>query len=184
MIIQGNDPAVEPSFTLRNRMARAAWSIVWTLLVLPSPRPFHRWRSFWYRAFGATIGADVHIYPSVRVWAPWNLTVGTRVGIGDGAIIYNIAPVRIGDNSVVSQRAHLCTGTHDVESSNFQLVASPISLMSHVWVCAESFVGPGVTIADGCVIGARAVVMKSVPVPWSVWAGNPAKQVRQRQAYR
>lgn len=180
MIIQGSDPATKPSFTLANRALRAIWGATWLLMVRPSPRPLHRWRAFWMRLFGAKLGSDVHIYPNVKVWAPWQLTVGNRVGIADGVTLYNMAPIVIGNNCVISQGSHLCGGSHDIQSENFQLVAGKITVESDVWLCAETFIGPGVRIERGCVIGARAVVMRSITAPWTVWAGNPAKYVKHR----
>lgn len=131
--------------------------------------------------FGAKLGVHVNVYPNVRIWAPWLLQVGNRVGIADGVTLYNMAQLVIGSNCVISQGAHLCGGTHDVDSANFQLLAKPITLGNHVWICAEAFVGPGVHIADGCVLGARAVVIKSIGQPWTVWAGNPAAYKRDRR---
>lgn len=182
MIIQGNDPTVEPSFSLRNRLARTLWGLVWFFLIRPSPRPLHSWRAFWYRLFGAKLGNHVHIYPSAKVWAPWQLVVGDKVGIADGVTIYNMAPVLLGDHCVVSQGAHLCAGSHDIDSSNFQLITAPVVIDPYVWVCAEAFIGPGVHIERGCVVGARAVVMKSITPAWTVWAGNPATLKRTRSS--
>ena len=181
MIIEDNDPYTQPSFSLRNRVARGAWGIVWLLLFRFSPNPVHSWRNVLLRTFGAELGRDVHIYPSVRVWAPWQLRVGDRVGIANGATIYNMALITIGSNTVISQGAHLCGGTHDIDSSNFQLVAKPINIGNNVWICAEAFVGPGVSVADGCVLAARCVVTKSIAEPWTVWAGNPANKKRKRE---
>jgi putative colanic acid biosynthesis acetyltransferase WcaF len=92
-----------------------------------------------------------------------------------------MAPIEIGDSCVVSQGAHLCGGSHDIDSPNFQLFAKPIILEKNVWVCAEAFIGPGVRVAEGCVLGARAVVVKSIADPWTVWAGNPALMKRMRK---
>jgi len=180
MILEGTDPATQPSFSLANRVARSVWGVVWLLLFRPSPRPFHAWRRLLLRAFGATLGEHVHVYPGVSVWAPWQLVVGDRVGIGDGAKIYNMAPIRIGSGCVISQGAHLCAGSHDMDSPNFQLIARPITLEADVWICAEAFVGLGVHIARGCVIGARSVITRNVEEPWSVMAGNPARFRRYR----
>lgn len=181
MIIQGNDPATQPSFTMGNRVARAIWNLVWLIAFRPSPRPFHRWRAALLRAFGARIGKHVHVYPNVRIWAPWNLEIADRVGVGDGAILYSMDLISIGENAVVSQGAHLCTGSHDIDSPNFQLIASPIKIGAHVWICAEAFVGPGVTISNGCVLGARSVLFKSTTLPHQVWLGNPATPGRLRR---
>ena len=181
MIIQGNDPYTQPSFSLGNRFTRALWSFVWLLLFRPSPRSFHAWRSMLLRLFGAQLGEKVHVYPNVKIWLPSLLVMGNRVGIADGVTLYNMATIHIGDNCVVSQGAHLCAGTHDIDSVNFQLIAKPITLKAEVWVCAEAFIGPGVTIAEGCVLGARAVVVKCITDPWTVWAGNPATMKRMRR---
>src|SRR4051812_22060661 len=142
MLIQGNNPFRGPSFTLRHRMRRATWSFVCALLFRTSPRPLHVWRAALLRLFGARVGQECHVYPGARVWAPWNLTLGNHVGIGDGAIIYDMDIIEIGDYAVISQGAHLCGGTHDYNSPNFQLVVSPIRIGAHAWVCAEAFIHP------------------------------------------
>ncbi len=181
MIIQGNDPYTQPSFSLGNRLARALWGMTWLLFFRPTPRPFHAWRRLLLSLFGAKLGKHVNIYPDVKIWAPWQLNVGNRVGIANGVTLYNMASIVIGDNCVISQGAHLCCGTHDIDSPNFQLMAKSITLENDVWVCAEAFVGPGVTVAEGCVLGARAVVTKVISEPWSVWVGNPAVMRRKRK---
>ena len=181
MIIEDNDPFTQPSFSLGNRLARAAWGVVWVLLFRPSPRPLHAWRRWLLRAFGAQLGQDVHVHADVRIWAPWQLKIGNRVGIGNGVNLYNMVPMEIGDECVISQGAHLCGGSHDIDSPNFQLVARPITLAPNVWICADAFVGLGVRIARGCVVGARAVVVKNIDEPWTVWAGNPAQLKKYRR---
>jgi putative colanic acid biosynthesis acetyltransferase WcaF len=120
-----------------------------------------------------------HIYPKVRIWAPWNLVCDEEAGVGDGAILYNQAPITLGKRVVVSQGAHLCTGSHDYESPGFDLFAKPITVGDHAWIAAECFVHPGVTIGEGAVIGARSVVIRDMP-PWTVCAGNPCKPIKPR----
>lgn len=180
MIIFDNNPYIQPSFTLSNRFLRFLWGIVWLFLFRTSPRYLHGWRSFLLRCFGARLGRHVHVYPEVRIWAPWHLDIGSHVGIGQGAQIYNMASIRINDFAVISQGAHLCAGSHDYNSPNFQLVAKPIEIGAHAWVAADAFVGPGVSVPEGAVIGARAVVSKSPPTAWGVYAGNPARFIKHR----
>ena len=181
MMIQGNDPYRNPSFTLQHRLKRQLWNVVCTLLFRPSPRPFHVWRALLLRAFGATLGSGCHVYPSVKVWAPWNLELGNFVGVGDGATLYCMDKIEIGDYAVISQGAHLCCGTHDYNSANFQLVVKPIVIGARAWVCAEAFIHPGVVVPVGAVIGARAVVTTSLKNPWAVYAGNPCREVGMRK---
>jgi putative colanic acid biosynthesis acetyltransferase WcaF len=180
VIIQGNDPFRGASFSLLDRLRRQLWNIVHALLFRWSPRPFHGWRALLLRLFGARMGRGCHVYPGVRIWAPWNLVLGDHVGIADGVTLYSMATITIGSYAVVSQGAHLCCGTHDYNSSNFQLIAKPIAIGAQAWICAEAFVHPGVTIPDGCVVGARSVVTKPLPNAWHVYAGNPCHQVAAR----
>ena len=180
-MIEENDPCLEPSFVLRHRLRRQLWNVVHALLFRISPRPCHAWRARLLRLFGAQLGKNCHVYPGVKVWAPWNLRLGNFVGVGDGATLYCMDRIEIGDYAVISQGAHLCGGTHDYNSANFQLVIKPIVIGARAWVCAEAFIHPGVVVPEGAVIGARAVVTRSLVTPWAVYAGNPAIQVGKRR---
>lgn len=115
----------------------------------------------------------------VRIRFPWNLTIGERSTLGDGVTIWNLGPVSIGSDVVISQRAHLCAGTHDFRDPRMPLRTPPISVGDRAWVCAEAFIGPGVSVGAGAVVGARAVVVRDVP-HGAVVAGNPAKVVGRR----
>jgi len=177
MIIQNNNPYVNSSFTFKNRLSRLAWHIVWFFLFRPTPRAMHVWRNFLLRIFGAQLGHHVHITGSTKIWAPWNLQIGNFVGVGDGVNFYCMDKISVGDYAVISQGTHLCAGSHDFNSANFQLITAPITIGARVWLCADSFVGPGVTVAEGSVIAARGVVSKSIRQPWCIWAGVPVKQI-------
>lgn len=177
MIIQGNDPKIEASFSLSHRMKRQVWEIIWLLLFRPSPRPLHSWRAFLLRVFGAKLGKGVHVYPGVRIWAPWNLDLGDYVGIGNGTTLYCMDRIVVGECAVISQGAHICGGSHDYNSPNFQLYAKPIVIGAHAWICAEAFVSLGVEVAEGVVVGARSVVTRNITEPWTVYAGHPAQKI-------
>ena len=157
----------------RNKAARAIWGIVWLTLFRPSPRLIHGWRRFLLRHFGATVGRAAKVYPACRIWAPWNLTLGDRCWLADGVDCYSVAPIALGADCVVSQRAFLCAATHDYTDPAFPLVLAPITVGPRVWIAAEAFVGPGVTVGAGAVIGARACVTRDVPAG-AVMGGNPA----------
>jgi putative colanic acid biosynthesis acetyltransferase WcaF len=132
------------------------------------------------RAFGARIGRHCHVYPSVRIWAPWNLELHDQACLGRGVICYSMDTICLGPRVMVSQGAHLCTGSHDYETPNFQLFTRPIHIEADAWICAEAFLAPGVTIGEGAVIGARSVVTRSQPA-WMVCAGNPCKPIKPRR---
>ena len=90
--------------------------------------------------------------------------------------------LKIGRLATISQYAHLCAGTHDYTDPRFPLLRPPITIGDEVWICADAFVGPDVTVGDRSIVGARATVMKDVPSDQIV-AGNPAQLVKTR-AYR
>ena len=156
--------------------------ILWlagSVLFRLTPRPLFGFRRFILRCFGAKVGAHVNTYPSTRIYFPWNLEVGDWSAIGENALIYNLGPVTIGEKVTISHGAHLCAGTHDYTKPDMPLVKPPISIGDQTWVCADAFVGPGVTVGECAIVGARAVVMKDVE-PWSIVAGNPAKFIKRR----
>ncbi|MGA2867968.1 MAG: putative colanic acid biosynthesis acetyltransferase, partial [Verrucomicrobiota bacterium] len=99
--------------------------------------------------------------------------------IGEEAFIYNLGPVTLGEKVTISHRAQLCAGTHDYTRLALPLIKPPIIIEDQAWICADAFVGPGVTVGEGAIIGARAVVMKNVK-SWAIMAGNPAQFVKQR----
>lgn len=161
----------------RGEMAgRLAWGLAAPLFKL-SPRVFWGWRRMLLRTFGAKIGRDVHVYPSVRIAIPWNIDIGDQAAVGDRAILYSLGSITLGARATVSQGAHLCAGSHDVSRPDRPLTKPPIRIGDDAWIAADAFIGPGVTVGAGAVAGARAVVMKDVDPGWIV-TGNPARTVR------
>ncbi len=131
------------------------------------------------RCFGARIGAGAVPYPSAKIWAPWNLTMGSGSCISEQVDVYSVDRIVIGENATVSQYCYLCTASHDYNRREMPLVTAPIRIEAYAWVTADVFVGPGVTVGEGAVIGARSTVLRDVE-PWAVVAGNPLRVVGQR----
>ena len=165
--------------SLANKLARSVWQVVWLLLYRPTPRLFHPWRCLLLRLFGAKLGRAVHPYPSARIWAPWNLEMGDHACLSEGVDCYCVAPIRIGAQTTVSQYSFLCTASHDYTRADMPLVTAPITIGERVWLTADVFVGPGVTIGDGAVVTARSSVFADIP-PWVAARGNPAVPVKAR----
>ena len=92
---------------------------------------------------------------------------------------YSVEQITIGDEVVVSQGAFLCCASHDITSPIMELTYAPITIESQAWIAARAFIGPGVTVREGAVVGACAVVTKDVE-PWTVVAGNPARVIKKR----
>lgn len=163
----------------RSELVRRALWCVGRLAFRFSPRPCFGWRRFVLRCFGAKVGAHVNTYPSTWIYFPWNLAVGDWSALGEDAFIYNLGPITLGEKVTISHRAQLCAGTHDYTQPDLPLLKPPIAIHSQAWVCADAFIGPGVTVGEGAIVGARAVVTKNVE-PWAIVAGNPAKLIKMR----
>lgn len=171
----------QDNLPLRSKLARLAWTMLYFLLFRPSPRwALRSWRVVLLRAFGAKIGKGCRVDPSCRIWAPWNLKLGNYVALAQDVDCYCVSPITIGNNVAVSQRSFLCTASHDVSSLARPLIHRPISIQDYAWVCAQAFVGPGVTVGEGAIVAACAVVCKDV-ASWSIVAGNPARFIKSRQ---
>ena len=168
-----------PSFSLGHRLLRLAWGMTWGLLAAWTPPPLRPWRIALLRIFGARVASSANVYGSAHIWYPPNLIIEEYATVGPRADIYCMAVIRLGPYALVSQGAFLCGGTHDIDDPHFQLTPRSIRVGAKAWIAADAFVGPGVNIGDGAVLGARAVTTKDLE-PWTVYAGNPAKALRRR----
>lgn len=167
-------------FSRKHRLFRAGWNLAWLLLAAWTPPPLHAWRRFLLRSFGAKIGDGARIYGSARIWYPPNLTMGKGACLGWKSFVYSQAPITIGDYAVISQFAHLVAGSHDIRDPDFALITAPITIGEFAWVAARAFVGPGVRIGEGAVLGGAGVTFRDLQ-PWTVNVGNPATVVGTRR---
>lgn len=131
------------------------------------------------KLFGAKIGSRVRVYPSCRIWAPWNLTVEDNSSVGDFVDCYSVATIKIGKNSIISQYSYICSATHDYNEKTFPLIPKEITIGDGVWVAAGAYIGPGVKINDSAIVGAKACVYKDIP-EGAIVGGNPAKIIKHR----
>ena len=171
--------AMPKKFRGRSAFVVQLWWIVQGTLFRMSPQALYGWRRFLLCLFGAKIGKHVIIRPTARITYPWKLKIGDSVWIGDHAEIYNLGPITIGSNVSISHRVYLCAGTHDYRKKSFPIEAPPIRIEDEVWLPVDVFVGPGVTIGRGVVVGARSAVLTDLP-EGMVCYGSPAKPIRPR----
>lgn len=165
----------------RDILLRWLWALVQATLFRWSPRPCHRWRAWLLRLFGADITApgQVVVFPTARITFPWNLRLEPRSMIGRRVTIYNLGPVTLRFGANISQNCHLCAGTHDFTRWSMPLVTAPIVIGENAWLAADVFVGPGVTVGELCVVGARSVVVRDLP-PRKICVGHPCRPIKDR----
>ncbi len=167
------------SYKFREYILRILWKLISPLFFL-SPRVFFSWRTFLLRLFGAKIGKKVHIYPSARIYLPWNLSIDDYSCVGEWSLIYNLGFISIGKSVTISHNVHLCGGTHDYENENLKLIKKNISIDNFAWLCSDAYIGPGCNIGEGAIVGARSVAIKNVN-SWEIVGGNPAKLIKKRK---
>ena len=159
---------------------RLIWLIAWRLLA--SWLPYfcgNKWRIWLLECFGMKHQGCVAAYPSCKIWAPWNLEMGSYVAIDDAVNLYSVDKIIIGTKVAISREAFICTASHAITNPNRPLVTAPVTICDGVWIGARAIILPGVTIGEGAVVAAGAVVTKDVE-PWSVVGGNPAKFIKKR----
>jgi len=166
-------------YTPRHYIKKFIWALVHFLLFRYSPRLLYGWRNTLLRLMGASIGKNVKIFPSVQITYPWNLHIEDGSIISWKVILYNLGPIHIGRNTIISQQAHICAGNHDYRNPRFTLLMPPITIGDGVWIAADAFIGPNILIGNEAVIGARAVITKNVE-PKAVMVGNPAQFLKSR----
>lgn len=171
-------PEASP-WSFRDKAFRALWMLMGRPLFRLSFHNWYAYRRALLRRFGAIVGRRAMIRPTAHIEIPWNLDIGEDATVGDHAILYSLGRITIGDRAIISQYAHLCAGTHDYTDHTFKLLRTPITIGDDCWVGTDAFIGPGVTVGNLTVVGARSSAYKDLP-PGKVCVGNPAKPIKDR----
>lgn len=165
---------------IRHQFIRLLWNLTWTVFAKPLPRSVgHGWRRILLKAFGAEVSNTAVVYSSAKIYLPSNLIMGDYSQIGPEVDCYNVDKIVLKKGATVSQKTYLCSASHSIDEIDGPLITAPIVLEKNSWVAADAFVGMGVTIGEGAIVGARAAVFKDVE-PWNVVGGNPAKFIKKR----
>lgn len=163
----------------RNAIIRLLWYFTNALFFHSPLNPSCSIKVFLLRLFGAKIGKDVNIKPSVNIKYPWRLTIGDCSWIGENTWIDNLGDIVIGSNCCISQGAMLLSGNHNYKKSSFDLIVGNIVLEDGVWIGAQSTVCPGVTCKTHSVLSVHSVATADLE-SYTVYQGNPAKEIRKR----
>lgn len=178
-VVHEQPSAYASPWSRSERVRMVLWEFCWALFCMWTPKPLYLWRLAWLKLFGACIDGHPFVHQKARIQKPWNLTMHDKAALGDGAIVYSLGPIEIKARATVAQEVYLCTGTHDFASPNLELITAKITIEEDAFIGARAFVMPGVTIGRSAVIGAASVVTRDVPA-WTIYAGNPAKKIKDR----
>ncbi len=156
------------------------WSVVCVLFFRWAPNRFAGWRRGLLRCFGADVAERCFVDRSVVVRCPWNLTLDSDSVVHHNVVLDCMGPITLGRGSRISQFSHLCTRTHDYRDASMKVLSRPIVIEEFVWVAADAYVGPGVTIGARTIVGARSSVIRDLP-PDVTAVGEPARPLRSRR---
>ncbi len=131
------------------------------------------------RAFGARVGRDVVIKPSVQIKFPWRLVLDDYAQLGEHVWLDNLAPIHIGAHATVSQGCYLTTGNHDFRHPHFRLRTAPIVIEAGCWIAARCTLGPGTHCQSHSVLLLGSVASGTLE-PFGIYRGNPAVKVGER----
>lgn len=166
-------------WSVKERVRVLLWRWAWFSLCRWTPKKLSKHRNRVLKAFGADITGWPFVHPTVKIYAPWRLSLGHRACLGPYCEVYNLGNIELATKAVCAQYVYLCGGSHDFTHPEQPLTTGDITLGQDVFIGAKAIVLMGVAIGDRSIIGAGAVVTKDVP-PEVIAAGNPARVIKPR----
>lgn len=163
----------------RGFVVRAVWHCVNAIFLQNPLNPSSKMKIALLRLFGARIGRNVLIKPSVNFKSPWKITIGDNTWIGERVWLDSVAEITIGSNVCISQDAYFCTGNHDWSDPSFGLMEHPITVENGVWIGCRATLLPGAYVSSHSVVCGGAVLSKKTE-PYMIYAGNPAVAIKRR----
>ena len=163
-----------------NKIRLLRQSLSFLLLQYIGKIPSQRIRIYFYRNhYGMQIGRETVIYNNCEIRSPENISIGNNCAIGDQCVLDGRAGLVIGNNVNLSTAAWLWTNQHDPQDPDWGVKCGKIVIKDYAWVSSRASVLPGVTIGEGAVVAAHAVVTKDVE-PYTIVGGVPAKKIGER----
>ena len=138
-------------------------------------------RHFVLRRAGLRLGTQSVIFMGAEIRSPWKIEIGNSTSIGHNCVLDGRGRLKIGNNVNFSSEVMIWTVQHDPQSSTFDVRYGQVVIEDDAWVSCRAVVLPGVTIGQGAVVAAGAVVTKSVE-PYTIVAGIPAKVIGTRNS--
>jgi len=142
--------------------------------------PCHCFRCSLFKLAGVKIGKKSYLHIGARFYQPKNVSIGNGTIIGDHATLDGRAKLTIGNHVDIASEVMIFNSEHDLNSAGFDPKEEPVTIKDYVFIGPRAIILPGVTIHQGAVVGAGAVVTKDVPA-MTIVGGVPAKEIGQRQ---
>ncbi|MEL0644033.1 putative colanic acid biosynthesis acetyltransferase [Olleya sp. Ti.3.14] len=174
------NPIQSDPFSLKTKLKVKLWQIINKTFFKYSPFFCRKYRVWLIRLFGADVDWTCSLDRHAIIDHPWNLKMGPLSSLKANSWTYCLDKITIGEKCCISKHVFLLTGSHKLNSLNFDLITMPIVIKDCVWLSTRANILPGVTINDFAVIGANSVVTKSVAA-FTIVGGNPAKFIKQRE---
>jgi acetyltransferase-like isoleucine patch superfamily enzyme len=151
------------------------------LLMLVGYIPSHILRRFFYRIAGISIGRGSTIHMGAKFYDTQRITIGRDTLIGEGCVLDGRDRLVIGDHVDIASEVMLYNAEHDVHDPDFGAISGHIVIEDYVFIGPRAIILPGVTVKEGAIVGAGAVVTKDVP-PYTIVGGVPAKKIADRKS--
>lgn len=141
--------------------------------------PIRVFRNLYLRLIGVKLGLNSNINMRQYLMYPRGLRIGNNVHVNEGCLLDARGRIEIGDNVSISHRVNFITATHDAKSPAFNFKSGKITIGNYVWIGVNATILGSVTLGEGCVVAAGAVVTRDVPC-YTIVAGVPAKPIGER----
>jgi maltose O-acetyltransferase len=142
--------------------------------------PSHLIRKFFYNLSGMDLPLDSTIHLGANFFKPSGIKIGHDSIVGSRCFLDGRAPLTIGNHSSLASEVMIYNDEHNIHSDTYDNSYGPVTIGDYVFIGPRAIILPNVTIGDGAVIAAGAVVTKDVPA-FEVWGGVPAKKISDRR---
>ncbi|MCF0187789.1 MAG: putative colanic acid biosynthesis acetyltransferase [Bacteroidaceae bacterium] len=178
-MIENFNPVQTTPYGIGYKIQSRVWGIINATLFRLTPFFMRRTRVAMLRLFGADVDWSCSISGGAEIVDPWNLKMGRLSSIDEGCCIRCRGRVIIGEKCCISRDVYFISGSHNINSPNFELVTAPIVIEDKAWIATRSVISKGVKVGEGAVVAAMSNVIKDVE-PWTVVGGNPANFIKKR----
>ena len=162
------------NISISNKMSKPVKCIYYAIVlfgnVVVNKVPSRHIRKWFYQMLGAKLGKRSTICRRVDVLFPKGINFADGVSVGWFVDLDARGGIFVDHDTNISSHSKLITGSHDIDSPLFKASFKPIVVGHHCWIGTGAIILQGITIGDGAVVAAGAVVTKDIP-PYEVWGG-------------